>query len=121
MLRSESSAQCLYYWYYLLTLSLPLYQVMTTAIASVLMLGRRLSGIQWVSLAILTLGMVVMQLPGSREAGRGDATGDPAGAERVVPRSSMSGAWAMLLSTVLSACAHTQGVWTIRPHTSRQP
>ena len=39
-------------------------KVTTTAIASVLMLGRRLSTVQWVSLAILTLGMVVMQLPG---------------------------------------------------------
>ena len=85
-------------------------KVMTTAIAAVLMLGRRLSATQWVALAILTLGMVVMQLPGSRDAGRGAAAapGSANGgalSERVVPRSSLSGAWAMLLSTVLSACA----------------
>ena len=59
-------------WYYALSNLDPItaavtsqMKVMTTAIASVLMLGRRLAAIQWVSLAILTFGMVVMQLPGS--------------------------------------------------------
>ncbi len=72
-------------------------KVITTALASVFMLGRRLSHLQWVALCLLTLGMIVMQIRGSRRA--------PVVPGRVVPHNQVSGACAMLLSTVLSAYA----------------
>ena len=112
-------------WYYALTNLDPItaavtsqMKVITTAIASVIMLGRRLSAIQWVSLACLTLGMVVMQLPNDQSphptvrssstppGGAGGSVRAP-GADRVVPHNSVSGACAMLMATVLSACTHT--------------
>jgi solute carrier family 35 (UDP-sugar transporter), member A1/2/3 len=56
-------------WYYALTHLDPVtaavtsqMKVITTAIASVLMLGRRLARIQWVAIVALTAGMVVIQL-----------------------------------------------------------
>jgi UDP-sugar transporter A1/2/3 len=75
-------------------------KVITTAIASVFMLGRRLSHLQWVSLCLLTLGMTVMQIRGSHHGER--ITVAPG---RVVPENTIRGASAMLLSTVLSAYA----------------
>lgn len=101
-------------------------KVITTAIASVLMLGRRLSVLQWVSLLLLTLGMVVMQLPGATRggaSGRGGRNGADTSdddvldrvavgahaAGRIVPHNTLGGAGAMLLATVLSAYA---GVFT---------
>ena len=109
-------------WYYALSNLDPItaavtsqMKVITTAIASVIMLGRRLSAVQWVSLALPTLGMVVMQLPGrssassaavgGRSTGRAAAAAVGGSSERVVPHNSVSGACAMLLSTVLSAYA----------------
>ena len=72
-------------------------KVMTTAVASVLMLGRRLSALQWIALAMLTFGIVLMQLPAQQQQQQHQQ-------QRQVPQNTMSGAGAMLLSTVLSAC-----------------
>jgi UDP-sugar transporter A1/2/3 len=38
-------------------------KILTTAIISVWMLGKRLSGVQWVSLCLLTMGVALVQLP----------------------------------------------------------
>ena len=103
-------------WYYALSNLDPItaavtsqVKVITTAIASVLMLGRRLSALQWVAIVVLTIGLVVIQLPSERDkhhqqpqqqgGGPGDAV------ERVVPHNSLSGASAMLLATIFSAYA----------------
>ena len=69
-------------------------KVITTAIASVVMLGRRLNGAQWLALLGLTVGLVVIttkQQPAAPAAGR------------KVPTNTLSGVLAMLLATVLSA------------------
>lgn len=56
-------------WYYALSHLDPVaaavtsqMKVVTTAIASVLMLSRRLTRIQWISIAVLAAGMIVMQV-----------------------------------------------------------
>ena len=72
-------------------------KVITTAVASVFMLGRRLSSLQWIALCLLMLGMIVMQIRSTRRI--------LAAPGRVVPHNSASGACAMLLSTALSAYA----------------
>ena len=94
-------------WYYALSNLDPItaavtsqMKVITTAIASVLMLGRRLSPLQWLALSLLTVGMVVMQLQSHGSPRR--LRSEP---DRVVPQNSLHGAMAMLLSTVLSAYA----------------
>lgn len=116
-------------------------KVITTALASVLMLGRRLSTLQWLSLLLLTLGMVSRpSWVGVHTAGCGHTTGgrptagptralvtcgvlsshrqvimqapgtggrphQQSQSARVVPHNTLSGACAMVLSTVLSAYA----------------
>eukprot|EP00316_Scyphosphaera_apsteinii_P015812 CAMPEP_0119303044 /NCGR_PEP_ID=MMETSP1333-20130426/4539_1 /TAXON_ID=418940 /ORGANISM="Scyphosphaera apsteinii, Strain RCC1455" /LENGTH=391 /DNA_ID=CAMNT_0007305605 /DNA_START=228 /DNA_END=1403 /DNA_ORIENTATION=+ len=87
-------------WYYALSHLDPVtaavtsqMKVITTAIASVLMLGRRLTQLQWLALAALTVGLVVMQMKETR------ASSSP----RSTPPDSLGGASAMLLATVLSA------------------
>ena len=128
-------------WYYALSNLDPItaavtsqMKVITTAIASVLMLGRRLSAVQWIALALLTTGMVIMQLPSpgahspksvrdalatvasvwahnSTEGGRSlaQAAAVAEAAEEVehqkVPHNTVRGALAMVLATVLSAYA----------------
>lgn len=89
-------------------------KVITTAIASVVMLGRRLSGVQWVALALLTLGMCVMQLP---SGGKHPRSGSSAG--RSVPHNTLGGAAAMLLSTILSACARAAHTLPVPPPRTR--
>lgn len=79
-------------------------KVITTAVASVIMLGRRLSSVQWVSLLILTAGMVVMQLKDGPEVEAGGGKGAQ-GAAHVAPRNTIRGALAMLVATALSAYA----------------
>ena len=80
-------------------------KVMTTAVASVFMLGRRLSTLQWVSLFLLMLGMIVMQIRSKAVHTPREQQQQQEAADRVVPHNSVSGALAMLLSTVLSAYA----------------
>ena len=64
-------------------------KVITTAVASVVMLGRRLSTPQWATLLVLTGGLVVIQL---KDPGRTSQQ-----------RNTALGGLAMLLATVLSA------------------
>ena len=64
-------------------------KVITTAVASVVMLGRRLSTPQWATLLVLTGGLVVIQL---KDPGRSSQQ-----------RNTALGGLAMLLATVLSA------------------
>mmetsp|Transcript_22531 Transcript_22531/g.71479 ORF Transcript_22531/g.71479 Transcript_22531/m.71479 type:complete len:273 (-) Transcript_22531:77-895(-) len=85
-------------WYYALSHLDPVtaavtsqMKVITTAVATVLMLGRRLNLPQWGALLVLTLGLVVMQLQ------------DKTGGNGSQDRNSLSGAGAMLLATMLSA------------------
>mmetsp|Transcript_21836 Transcript_21836/g.70368 ORF Transcript_21836/g.70368 Transcript_21836/m.70368 type:complete len:454 (+) Transcript_21836:196-1557(+) len=85
-------------WYYALSHLDPVtaavtsqMKVITTAVATVLMLDRRLNLPQWGALLVLTLGLVVMQLQ------------DKTGGNGSQDRNSLSGAGAMLLATMLSA------------------
>ncbi|KAL3906944.1 MAG: hypothetical protein SGPRY_010357 [Prymnesium sp.] len=91
-------------WYYALSHLDPVVaavtsqmKVITTAIASVLMLSRRLTRTQWFSIVVLAVGMVVIQA-------RNEAEGDR--------RNSLGGAGAMLLlfqyCSVLQNCASMQ-------------
>eukprot|EP00966_Prymnesium_polylepis_P327544 7383415-Prymnesium_polylepis.2 len=95
-------------------------KVITTAIASVLMLSRRLSSAQWVSIAVLAAGMVIMQLGGSDSAATPstllrrlrfenvEASAPPPPpfhGQHAGRRNTLGGAGAMLLSTMLSAYA----------------
>ena len=104
-------------WYYALTNLEPVtaavtsqLKVITTAVASVVMLGRQLSRWQWCALVLLMGGMVVMQLkntslnePTRAAAAAAAATTSPE--QRRVPQNTTSGAVAMLGSTMLSAYA----------------
>ncbi|KAL1515668.1 hypothetical protein AB1Y20_002285 [Prymnesium parvum] len=124
-------------WYYALSHLNPVaaaltsqMKVITTAIASVLMLSRRLTRMQWASICVLAAGMVVIQARSchrlARQPGGGvgelhDSAPSPAAAARVwqsndwndAPpppslerhENSLGGAGAMLLSTILSAYA----------------
>lgn len=97
-------------WYYALTNLDPVtaavtsqLKVITTAVASVVMLGRKLSRWQWCALVLLMSGMVVMQL-------KNTSLNEPTKAAqplemRRAPQSTTSGAVAMLGSTMLSAYA----------------
>ena len=77
-------------------------KVFTTAVASVVMLGRRVNAPQWASLALLMGGMVMMQLRGGEPPPPPPPPGAP---HRSVPENSWHGALAMLGSTMLSAYA----------------
>jgi len=107
-------------WYYALSHLNPVaaaltsqMKVITTAIASVLMLSRRLTRMQWASICVLAAGMVVIQLhdsaPSPAAAARVWQSNDwndappPPSLER--HENSLGGAGAMLLSTILSAYA----------------
>ena len=86
-------------------------KVFTTAIASVVMLGRRVNTKQWGALTLLMGGMILMQLKGSADSG-GDEDSEGGGADvvssvppRSVPQNTWHGALAMLGSTMLSAYA----------------
>ena len=57
------------------------------------MLGRRLGRMQWLALGVLTGGLVVIQLKDDSSAARPGH----------MPRNTLSGAGAMLCSTILSA------------------
>ena len=124
-------------WYYALSHLDPVtaavtsqMKVITTAIASVLMLSRRLSSAQWVAIAVLAAGMVVIQLhdergsaasstllrhlrfesssssvESSREGGGAPPPPAPTEGGGVGRRNTLGGAGAMLLSTVFSAYA----------------
>ena len=100
-------------WYYALSNLDPItaavtsqMKVITTAVASVIMLGRRLTRFQWVSLVALTVGMVIMQLPAAASAaGHGQRHHSSHHQQRLVPHNTLDGALAMIASTVLSAYA----------------
>ena len=86
-------------------------KVFTTAIASVVMLGRRVNTKQWGALTLLMGGMVLMQLKGGSDSGGSDES-EGGGADvvssvplRSVPQNTWHGALAMLGSTMLSAYA----------------
>ena len=86
-------------------------KVFTTAIASVVMLGRRVNTKQWGALTLLMGGMILMQLKDGADSG-GDEEGEGGGADvvssvppRSVPQNTWHGALAMLGSTMLSAYA----------------
>ena len=84
-------------------------KVFTTAVASVVMLGRRVNTKQWGALTLLMGGMILMQMRGGGDSG-GDDSGGGGGADvvpsvplRSVPQNTWHGALAMLGSTMLSA------------------
>ena len=84
-------------------------KVFTTAIASVVMLGRRVNAKQWGALTLLMGGMILMQLKDGADSG-GDEESEGGGADvvssvppRSVPQNTWHGALAMLGSTMLSA------------------
>ena len=85
-------------------------KVFTTAVASVVMLGRRVNTKQWGALTLLMGGMILMQMRGGGDSGGDDSGGGGGGADvvpsvplRSVPQNTWHGALAMLGSTMLSA------------------
>ena len=88
-------------------------KVFTTAVASVVMLGRRVNSKQWGALTLLMGGMILMQMRGGSDSSSGDDSGGGGGGadaaqsapQRSVPQNTWHGALAMLGSTMLSAHA----------------
>ena len=103
-------------------------KVFTTAIASVVMLGRRVNTKQWGALTLLMGGMILMQLKDGGDSG-GDEEGEGGGADvvssvppRSVPQNTWHGALAMLGSTMLSAYArHVKSAATARRAAAVRP
>lgn len=98
-------------WYYALSHLDPVtaavtsqMKIITTAIATVIMLGRKLTWLQWCALFGLTCGLVVMQW-GSQEKLPTTRAIEAAGGKEglTTPKNSVGGAVAMLLATILSA------------------
>lgn len=53
-------------------------KIFATAIFSILLLDRRLARVQWVSLGVLSAGVILVQLQqGSSKAGKGDENMNP--------------------------------------------
>eukprot|EP00967_Tisochrysis_lutea_P060509 scaffold77405_cov32-Tisochrysis_lutea.AAC.1 len=95
-------------WYYALSHLDPVtaavtsqMKIITTAVATVLMLGRKLTWLQWCALFTLTCGLVVIQM-GDKQSSRLKETGTGASG-LTAPKNSLSGAGAMMLATMLSA------------------
>jgi len=103
-------------------------KVFTTAIASVVLLGRRVNAKQWGALTLLMGGMILMQLKDGADSG-GDEEGEGGGADvvssvppRSVPQNTWHGALAMLGSTMLSAYArHVKSAATARRGAAVRP
>jgi UDP-sugar transporter A1/2/3 len=98
-------------WYYALSHLDPVtaavtsqMKIITTAVATVVMLGRRLTWLQWCALFGLMCGLVVIQWGSQHEqqtARVAEATGGKDGL--TTPKNSVGGALAMMLATILSA------------------
>ncbi|KAI3649697.1 hypothetical protein MP228_005329 [Amoeboaphelidium protococcarum] len=92
-------------------------KILTTALFSVLMLGRRLGGIQWVSLCILTFGVALVQMPSSSTS----ATAATDNSSKVQVGNKFIGLLAVLSACCLSGIAGVYFEKILKKPTAAQP
>ncbi|KAI3630586.1 hypothetical protein MIR68_012021 [Amoeboaphelidium protococcarum] len=96
-------------------------KILTTALFSVLMLGRRLGGIQWVSLCILTFGVALVQMPSSSTSTSAASASATDNSSKVQVGNKFIGLLAVLSACCLSGIAGVYFEKILKKPTAAQP